>query len=77
MGKESSGAQAWGAYCEICGQHYRYSNLNRRLAINERGEVVDTDQHEAKCRGWKVLSGKAALAYREARRYPFGISGRR
>ena len=53
--------------CDVCGKAYAQANINRRLALDDKGNVVDTDQHEAKCRGWKVLSGYAAHEYRTRR----------
>ena len=48
--------RAWDTLCPICGCIYMLTNWMRRYAVDEAGRTRHTDTHQAKCRGWTVLS---------------------
>ena len=44
--------------CDVCGETVHVTNFMNRYAVNENGNVIRTNVHTAKCRGWKIVANR-------------------
>ena len=47
--------RVWPRECKVCGRMIRLTNFMYRSAIDMEGNLVRSDTHEIRCRGWKAV----------------------
>ena len=63
-----NGAKFWILTCDVCGEEYRVTNFDCRLARTPEGNIVQASRHKAKCKGWTLLTGPEAARERRGNR---------